>query len=410
MLPLLGLLAGPASYAQESEWDALISESASLYRQGQYEEAVTLVKKSLDVAEKMTTSAHYEVGQSLDRLGMMYRFYGLRPTKDQYAESEIYYQRALAFWEQASVGNHADNLLQRYLYDTLSNLAGTYESERKFSQAEACRKQALAVEEKNYGSSSSRLIFELNDLASLYIREGKGVEAETVRQRVLKIEEENSDTVGLASALGALASSYFVDGKYEQAEPLFERELTIRERTPDFDRYGLVTTMNFLATTYFYQHRLEKAESLLKRAIALDLQTYGPNSANVLYANGKLFLMQGQFEQAEPLLKHALAIREEDLRRRGDNTKPNPQNMVAWLPLFLELEEISNIYFFQGQYTQAEQLYRRLLAIIDKPDGVSHSGLSRIFDNLATIYKKNGRAADALDFENRSAAIRAIKQ
>jgi hypothetical protein len=49
-----------------------------------------------------------------------------------------------------------------------------------------------------------------------------------------------------------------------------------------------------------------------------------------------------------------------------------------------------------------------MLAIVDKVNGLDHPGVAKIFDNLAVICRKTGREADALEFENRAIAIRAI--
>ena len=59
---LLSLAGAPsAAHAQGNEWEALNKEVMSLYRKGQYDRAVVVAKKALDVAEKTLGPDHPSV-------------------------------------------------------------------------------------------------------------------------------------------------------------------------------------------------------------------------------------------------------------------------------------------------------------------------------------------------------------
>jgi tetratricopeptide (TPR) repeat protein len=63
-------------------------------------------------------------------------------------------------------------------------------------------------------------------------------------------------------------------------------------------------------------NRLEEAEPLLRRALAIDEQSYGPEHPNVARdLNNLALLLQdtNRLEEAEPLLRRALAINERSL-------------------------------------------------------------------------------------------------
>ncbi|MSO23787.1 MAG: tetratricopeptide repeat protein, partial [Acidobacteria bacterium] len=77
------------------------------------------------------------------------------------------------------------------------------------------------------------------------------------------------------------------------------------------------------------------------------------NVAICLNNLARLYQDRGQFAQAEPLLKRALAI-EEKLFGAGqlEQTK--------------SLDYLGDLYSAQGLYTQAETLYRQSLAIREK--------------------------------------------
>ena len=94
MAALLTLLftfgTGAPVYAQGVEWDTLNDEVMSLYRQGQYDRAVVVAKKALQVAEQNVGPNHPDVATSLNNLALLYQ------TQGQYAQAEPLYKRSLA--------------------------------------------------------------------------------------------------------------------------------------------------------------------------------------------------------------------------------------------------------------------------------------------------------------------------
>ena len=71
---LLLLLFGAAAsaHAQGIEWDVLNKEVISLYQKGQYDRAVVVAKKALDVAEKAGGPDHPAVATSLENIAGLY--------------------------------------------------------------------------------------------------------------------------------------------------------------------------------------------------------------------------------------------------------------------------------------------------------------------------------------------------
>ena len=81
----------------DSELDTLNQEVMDLYRTGDYDQAVALARKSVELAEKSAGPDHPDVATGLDYLGFLY------DTQGQYAQSEPIYKRALAIRERPSV-------------------------------------------------------------------------------------------------------------------------------------------------------------------------------------------------------------------------------------------------------------------------------------------------------------------
>jgi hypothetical protein len=55
------------------EWDILNQEVMELYRTGNYDRAVTVAKKSLEVAEKALGPDHLDVATSLENMAVLNR-------------------------------------------------------------------------------------------------------------------------------------------------------------------------------------------------------------------------------------------------------------------------------------------------------------------------------------------------
>ena len=96
-------------------------------------------------------------------------------------------------------------------------------------------------------------------------------------------------------------------------------------------------------------------------------------------------MTQGQYAQAEPLYKRSLAIWEKALG-------PDHPDVAT------SLNNLAVLYHTQGQYAQAEPLYKRSLAIREKALGPDHPDVATSLNNLAVLYRcprpvRAGRAA-----------------
>ena len=132
---LLLLLSTSSVFAQGAgiEWDILNQEVMELWRTGNYDRAVTVAKKSLEVAEKALGPDHPDVATSLNNLAELYRAQG------QYAQAEPLYKRSLAIWEKALGPDHPDVAL------SLENMAGLHRKTGRESSAEELEQRAASI-------------------------------------------------------------------------------------------------------------------------------------------------------------------------------------------------------------------------------------------------------------------------
>ena len=64
----------------------------------------------------------------------------------------------------------------------------------------------------------------------------------------------------------------------------------------------------------------------------------------------------------------------------------------------------------QGQYAEAEPLYRRALEILEAGLGPDHPSVAMVLENLAGLLRHLGRGDEAEQLEERAAAIKGGKR
>src|SRR5450755_2312527 len=115
--------------------------------------------------------------------------------------------------------------------------------------------------------------------------------------------------------------------------------------------------------TYLIERaRSQEALPLLRQALAIREQQLGSESvetSNTLDRLACCFEVQGKYEQAESLYQRALEIREQQLGPEHPDTATSLNNLAG-------------LYFDQGKYEQAEPLLQRALEICEQQLGPEH--------------------------------------
>ena len=106
----------------------------------------------------------------------------------------------------------------------------------------------------------------------------------------------------------------------------------------------------------------------------------------------KLFNQQ-KFDEALPLAKRALQIREKLLSR----TDPK---------VLRSLNYIGDLYLAKRDYNNAKQTYERLLLILEERFGPTDLNLAATLDNLAVVYHRQGNMSKAESMYQRAIALR----
>jgi CHAT domain-containing protein/tetratricopeptide (TPR) repeat protein len=149
------------------------------------------------------------------------------------------------------------------------------------------------------------------------------------------------------------------------------------------------------ATKLYESGKYPEAASLTEQILKQFPTRFGENEDYALIANflAVVYSRQGRYSEAEPLYKHVLAIREKILG-------PNHPLVAA------SLDNLATLYGGQGRYTEAEPLFKRALAIFTKVLKPDDPDLALSLNNLGELYYSQGRYSDAEPLFKRALAIR----
>jgi tetratricopeptide (TPR) repeat protein len=187
----------------------------------------------------------------------------------------------------------------------------------EFATAAALAREALSIFEHALGPDHPDVANVLNTLAGSYEDQGEYVQAERLYQRSVEIMEPLTGSFEVAmlrvQSLGYLAGIYRIQGRYREAETLYRRALPLAEVSLGPDHLEVATCLNNLAVLYKYTAQFGQATRLYRRALAITQQAVGldhPDVAAIYHNLGGLEHACGRYARGEPHARRAVAIRE----------------------------------------------------------------------------------------------------
>jgi tetratricopeptide (TPR) repeat protein len=275
----------------------------------------------------------------------------------------------------------------------------------------------------------------LNGLGSLYYELGRYREAEPLLLRAVELlKQPEADTRLLAAALGNLAAVYRIRGRFADAKPLYEqaRMLEAGEGGSGLESSSLLARLALLAQD---MGDLPAAAELIRRALDGFVKNGAqdtPEGAKALATWAAILESQGNPEQAEEELKHALAIREQisgpnDImagdalntlgisyshRNRWAEAEWSLRRSVAILRMYppspvlaAALNNLGSVLRARGRGREAEESIRQAVAMWELLLGSNHPNVAAGLTNLAVSLQARGRYTDAARLLDRARSI-----
>ncbi|MBD2255270.1 tetratricopeptide repeat protein [Nostoc parmelioides] len=321
------------------------------------------LQQQLDLEKELTTSLH--------------NLAGLYDSQRKYDQAESLYLQALELRQRLLGDNHPD------VAESLNNLAGLYSFQGKYDQAEPLYLQALELRQRLLGDNHPDVAESLNNLAGLYSSQGKYDQAEPLYLQALELRQRllGDNHPDVAESLNNLAGLYSSQGKYDQAEPLYLQALELRQRLLGDNHPDVATSLHNLAGLYYYQGRYADAEPLALQTIKIDKEALGenhPNLATDIHNLALIYIAQERYSEAEELFVKALKLKQYLL------TEDHP--LVADT-----ISALGSMYRMQGRYKEAEEFSIKALELDKRWLGDEHPLVATSLNNLALLYECQGK-------------------
>ena len=340
---------------------------------------------------------HMKSGSKAYSGGMYQKYYiesGFAWPNPQFVKAEKEYLAALAQTQSFPAGDLRTG-------ETLGDLATVYMEEGRYADAESKGNQAIAIIAAAVKPDDRRLGNDLIHLALIYDSENKTEQAAPMWERSL----------GILKNLGGVDPRLISDleshaGPLQRAAnaQIYEFILDLKESTGVSD----TDLRNLLVRLANYQLGTDAEKNYL-RALEIDKRLYGPDNVRTGIDQGtlgNLYLDEGKYTTALPLLQHSLEILQ---------AKPAPEHESKSAKRFdafdfINLDrELAQAYAGAGNDAEAEEMYKRVISM--EGPGTTHSKVSNDMDlsgdltGLSGVYRHEHRYDEALETIKRSEAV-----
>lgn len=222
------------------------------------------------------------------------------------------------------------------------------------------------------------------------IEDLSGMSAEDLLSKILKGGEAPSQMEhGNKKRPGRFSETILPEAaKARQLASLISKDSA--NATEKFDKGGedtdaLGTAFLRLAERHFEQGNYKDAQVIYERVLVHKLNDLGPESPELVedYNNLALVLsVQGLFDKAEPFMRRAVSLYE---------SAPK----VEPLPLADYLHSLGTVYFKLNKFSEAEEVYRRVLELRRENLSDTHQDIGRTLVDYAKVVKQLGQTEKA---------------
>ena len=270
---------------------------------------------------------------------------------------------------------------------TRNNLAGVLESNLEYEEAAGLYRQALSTYARTHGRRSNEYGVCLNNLAQAYYRMARLDESEATYREAVEVLEaaENAEPAAATWPLQGLAMVLSKQGRESEAGRLWQQVLEKRTEALDPTHDAIADARKQLADHHLRTGRYASAVALLRQALGSLRSIFGPahsDAIGVAKELANLYLTLNDVGRARELLEGCLELLTADL--------PQQRLFKALLQ-----NQLSDAYQRAGQLDDALRALEEVLKSSCTLFGEKHPNTATVHQNLAALYYKTGRFADA---------------
>jgi tetratricopeptide (TPR) repeat protein/tRNA A-37 threonylcarbamoyl transferase component Bud32 len=202
--------------------------------------------------------------------------------------------------------------------------------------------------------------------------------------RIYQKYNDEQHAIALGGALDTLGWIYMNQDRLYDAERLWTKSLQIRQRVGSVE--GQAFAMNALGTTYKDLGKYKDAELLFEKVLQIVQRELGEDNVPFLpYYRcnlAEVYWLQGRYDEAEQLFVEMLENAEW------------PETYGKWWELQYTYQ-LGNVYIEQGSYDKAETLFVKTLKTQRLERGDEHRHTLLTMYGLARLYTAQGRYDEA---------------
>jgi tetratricopeptide (TPR) repeat protein len=411
-----------------------LGELAEVYmEQDRFAEAEETGNRAIDLLEKAVGPDDPDLGTALTSLALIYDYAAdvdeaaplwnrsLGILRKAGGVAPMFLSR-LEFREQSLNNNDASLQVNHYIVDLLE-ATGAPEKDLldplarlSINQTGADKERTIlriiVIRQKVYGPEIVATLEGEVELARLYLEEGRYAAALAVLLQIQNAKSQRNSAMVIDNR--DLAAAYAGTGKYSQAEELDKQIVAALDagsaKPWSLHNWDLEDGLMALSRVYRQEHKFDEALEAFKRSEA----------ANVARNNSKGSKAFDERLGGVPLGDWPIQIElAETYREKGDAAAAGPifersiekTQQPGWrvIPGDSRLAHLFDNYATllreEGKYDQAEDFYKRALAIWAKNKYPDHPDVAATLTNYATLLRKLNRAAEAEPLDVRASAI-----
>lgn len=357
-----------AASKQTAAWQAQYDKALRQYLAQDYAAAEASAQAALKLAEQGKGNTQPYVASSLNVLAM------IRQSRGALEEAIQLFTRAVEL-SQKSLGNHA-NTASLHL-----NLGNAYDAWKKPQDALRHYQRGLAIADGLPGGPAVLDVQQklLASLGRLHTELGNSTDAERYNSRLLD-DAKALPTLVRADTLTRQAQALEQQGKVDDARAALAEALSLQEAELGQRHIAVAQTLAALAALHNRHGQHDQAEPLHRRALAIRqaLDANDPGIATHLNELGLWHQERKEYAKAQPLLEDALKL----VRANQGADSLEAARILA---------SLAHVRDEQGQDVEARPLYEQALAIYQQhePSVQAQLGEAHVLNNLAgAVYRK----------------------
>jgi non-specific serine/threonine protein kinase/serine/threonine-protein kinase len=283
--------------------ELLMALSEALIEEGKNAEAVSAAKGAFEGETRRLGPEHPQTVVAMQNLGALYFL------NNRYAEAEPLLKKALDLQSRRIGYDNIDTL------NTSDTLVALYIAQSRYPEARALLEKGLDSYRRMYGPEHPFTGREMFGLAKVLLGEGSYPQAEKLLEQLQALYQRvygprHPNVFYVQSSLG---QTYVEDGKTAQGIPLLEKTVENLRAMAGPDPRDILKVEMAVGWAYDSTGDLARAERIWEHSLQ-DYRNLGkddePNAADAAELLGQNLTKQRKYEQAEPLLRQALSIRE----------------------------------------------------------------------------------------------------